>query len=102
MYIDGLKIEESETAFEVLRINYEMCSRAFYSLAKGHNSPESLIDMGIELHNKAGTCTKCRYGKVCEAYQMQFKCYPFDVKMRYKASPEANSEAKIQFSDFDI
>ena len=27
MYIDGLKIEGSETAFEVLRINYEMCSR---------------------------------------------------------------------------
>lgn len=53
MYIDGLKIEGSETAFEVLRINYEMCSRAFYDLAKVLNSPECLIDMGIEFHNKA-------------------------------------------------
>lgn len=53
MYIDGLKIEGSETAFEVLRINYEMCSRAFHELAKAHNSPECLIDMEIEFHNKA-------------------------------------------------
>lgn len=55
MYIDGLKIEGSETAFEILRINYEMCSRAFYELAKVHDSPECLIDMGIEFHNKAQT-----------------------------------------------
>lgn len=53
MYIDGLKIEGSETDFEVLRINYEICSRAFYELAKVHDFPECLIDMGIEFHNKA-------------------------------------------------
>lgn len=53
MYIDGLKIEGSETDFEVLRINYEMWSRAFHELAKVHNSPECLIDMEIEFHNKA-------------------------------------------------
>lgn len=53
MYIDGLKIEGSETDFEILRINYEMCSRAFHELAKVHNSPECLIDMEIEFHNKA-------------------------------------------------
>ena len=53
MYIDGLKIEGSEIAFEVLRINYEMCSRAFHELAKVYNSPECLIDMEIEFHNKA-------------------------------------------------
>lgn len=53
MHIDGLKIEGSETAFEVLRINYEMCSIAFHELAKYHNSPECLIDMEIEFHNKS-------------------------------------------------
>ncbi len=34
MYIDGLKIEGSETDFEVLRINYEMAAWAFrYNLS---------------------------------------------------------------------
>lgn len=42
MYIDGLKIEGSETAFEVLRINYEMCSRAFHELAKAQAIAEHL------------------------------------------------------------
>lgn len=53
MYIDGLKIEGSETDFKKLRINYEICSRAFYELAKVHNIPECLIDMEIEFYNKA-------------------------------------------------
>lgn len=53
MYIDGLKIEGSERDFDALRINYEMCSRAFYELAKVHNSPEGLLDLEIEYHNKA-------------------------------------------------
>lgn len=53
MYIDGLKIEGSETDFEILRIKYEMCSRAFHELAKSHISSECFIDMEIEFHNKA-------------------------------------------------
>ena len=53
MYIDGLKIEGSDTDFELLRINYEMCSRAFHELAKQHNSSGCLFDMEIEFHNKA-------------------------------------------------
>ena len=53
MYIDGLKIEGSETDFEVLRINYEMCSSAFHALAKLLNNSECCVDMGIEFHNKA-------------------------------------------------
>lgn len=53
MYIDGLKIEGSETDFEVLRIKYEICSRAFHELAKLYNSSECIIDMEIEFHNKA-------------------------------------------------
>ena len=52
MYIDGLKIEGSETDFEVLRINYEMCSSAFHELAKLYNA-EIFTKMEIELHNKA-------------------------------------------------
>lgn len=53
MYIDGLKIEGSETDFDILRINYEMCSAAFYELAKSYDNPDCLVDMGIEFHNKA-------------------------------------------------
>lgn len=53
MYIDGLKIVGSETDFEVLRINYEMCSRAFHELAKLYNSAEIFTSMEIEFHNKA-------------------------------------------------
>lgn len=53
MYIDGLKIEGSETDFEILRINYEMCSIAFHELAKMYNNPEYLIETEIEFHNKA-------------------------------------------------
>jgi ribosome-associated toxin RatA of RatAB toxin-antitoxin module len=52
MYIDGLKIEGSETDFEVLRINYEMCSRAFHELTKLYNA-EIFNNMEIEFHNKA-------------------------------------------------
>lgn len=53
MYIDGLKIEGSKTDFEKLRINYEICSRAFYDLAKVYNIPEFFIDLEIEFYNKA-------------------------------------------------
>ena len=53
MYIDGLKIEGSETDFYTLRINYEMCSRAFYELAKSYGNSECLIDTAIKFHNKA-------------------------------------------------
>lgn len=63
MYIDGLKIEGSEIYFEVLRINYEICSRAFYELAKLHKNSEFLIDLSIEFHNKAQAIA-CHFGGV--------------------------------------
>lgn len=63
MYIDGLKIEGSETAFEVLRINYEMCSRAFHELARIYNGNSSLVDMEIEYHIKAQAIAE-RFGAV--------------------------------------
>lgn len=53
MYIDRLKIEGSETDFEVLRINYEMCSRAFHVLAEIFENNSTLVDMEIEFHIKA-------------------------------------------------
>lgn len=56
----------------------------------------------VELCEKADTCEKCQYGKACEAYQMQFKCYPFDIPMKYKFPPEANSDVQIQFPHFII
>lgn len=56
----------------------------------------------VKACEKAGTCSDCQYDKVCEAYQMQFKCYPFDVKKNYKATPEANSDIQIQFPNFII
>lgn len=56
----------------------------------------------VEKCEKVCTCIGCQYGKVCEAYQIQFKCYPFDVKLKYKAPPEANSDVQIQFQDFII
>ena len=56
----------------------------------------------VKACEKAGTCSDCQYDKVCVAYQIQFGCYPFDVKMNYKAPPEANSDIQIQFPNFII
>lgn len=60
--IDSLKIEGSETSFEILRINCEMCARAFNTLAKLHNNSPSFIDMEIEYHNKAQAIAECLGG----------------------------------------
>lgn len=62
MYIDGLKIEGSETSFEILRINCEMCSRAFNTLAKLRNNSPCFIDMEIEYRNKAQAIAECLGG----------------------------------------
>lgn len=56
----------------------------------------------VRICNNVGSCKECLHDKVCEAYQAQFKCYPFDVRMNYKAQPEANSDIQIQFPDFII
>lgn len=51
---------------------------------------------------KVATCQKCPYGEVCEAYQIQFKCYPFEARKRRKYAPEIESYVQIQFSDLVI
>ena len=56
----------------------------------------------VEICDKAETCKECLHDKACLAYQMQFKCWPFDVKTDYKTPPEANSDTQIQFPDFII
>lgn len=53
MIIGDLTIEGSETSFELLRLNYEMASRAFYYLAKSHNNSGRFIDLAIEFYAKA-------------------------------------------------
>ena len=56
----------------------------------------------VKICQQQSTCKECLFDKVCEAYQIQFKCYPFDVKMNYKAPPEASSDTQIQFPDLII
>ena len=53
MVIDGLTIEGTETAFDVLRSKYETYSMAFHELAKMNNNAKCFVDVEIELHNKA-------------------------------------------------
>lgn len=56
----------------------------------------------VEACEKVYTCQKCRYGEVCEAYQIQFRCYPFEARKRRKYTPDANSEIQIQILDLVI
>ena len=56
----------------------------------------------VKLCNKQSSCKKCLYQTVCYMYQMQFKCFPFDVKMDYKAPPEANSDIEIEFIEYFV
>lgn len=56
----------------------------------------------VEKCEKAGTCVRCQYGVICEAYQVQFKCYPFEARKRCKYIPEVDSDVQIHFSDFII
>ena len=51
----------------------------------------------VKVCEKADICIYCPYEKVCIAYFLQFKCFPFDVKRGYKVHPEANSDTEIQF-----
>ena len=53
MYLDELEITGTETSFEILRINYEMCARAFNELAKIHNNAVCFIDLETEFNQKA-------------------------------------------------
>lgn len=56
----------------------------------------------VKACEKICTCQKCPYGEVCEAYQIQFKCYPFEARKRRKYAPDIDSDVQIQFSDFII
>lgn len=56
----------------------------------------------VKACEKVGACQKCRYGELCEAYQIQFKCYPFEARKWRKYAPEVDSDVQIQFSDFII
>ena len=56
----------------------------------------------VKLCDKQPSCKKCLYRAVCYAYQIQFKCFPFDVKMDYKAPPEANSNMEIKFIEYYV
>ena len=53
MYLDELEITGTEASFEILRINYEMCARAFNELAKIHNNAICFIDLETEFSQKA-------------------------------------------------
>lgn len=56
----------------------------------------------VENCEKLDTCEECKYKDACLAYQIQFECFPFDIPMKYKFPPEANSDVQIQFPDFII
>lgn len=56
----------------------------------------------VEKCEKAFTCVKCQHVKVCEAYQRQFKCYPFEARKWRKYAPEVDNDTKIEFPDFII
>lgn len=56
----------------------------------------------VKTCEKISTCQKCRYGELCEAYQIQFKCYPFEARKRRKYTPEIDSDIQIKFSDLVI
>lgn len=51
----------------------------------------------VEKCNLFEPCKKCHYRDLCDSFYHQFGCYPFDVKMNYKAPPEANLDTEIQF-----
>lgn len=53
MWLDGLEITGTDASFEILRINYEMCARAFNELAKFHNNAICFIDLEVEFNQKA-------------------------------------------------
>jgi hypothetical protein len=38
----------------------------------------------VKACEKISTRQKCRYGELCDAYQIQFKCYPFEARKRRK------------------
>lgn len=56
----------------------------------------------VEICEKSYNCIGCTYNSVCEAYQVQFKCYPFEARKWRKYAPEADSDVQIQFPDFIV
>lgn len=56
----------------------------------------------VEKCEKTYNCVTCKYGEVCEAYQRQFKFYPFEARKFSKYIPEAYNDTQIQFTDFII
>ena len=51
----------------------------------------------VEICSETYTCSACKYVKECQLYQIQFKCFPFDVISGYKTPQEANSDVEIEF-----
>ena len=56
----------------------------------------------VKICGKSYNCVICAHGKVCEAYQRQFKCYPFEARKFSKYTPEVDNDTQIQFPDFII
>ena len=56
----------------------------------------------VKVCEKVSACYKSRYDELCEAYQVQFKCLPFEARKWRKYKPEADSDVQIQSSDFII
>ena len=52
----------------------------------------------VEKCEKVGTCERCQDGEICDAYKVQFKCYPFEARKQLKYTPEVYSDIQIQFS----
>lgn len=56
----------------------------------------------VKICEKHYNCVTCQHDKVCEAYQRQFKCYPFEARKFRKYAQEVDNDTKIQFPDFII
>ena len=56
----------------------------------------------VEICEKRYSCIDCAHNSVCEAYQRQFKWYPFEARKWRKYAPEVDNDTKIQFPDFII
>lgn len=56
----------------------------------------------VKICEKCDNCLICSRDKECEAYQRQFKCYPFEARKFSKYIPEVYNDTQIQFTDFNI
>lgn len=56
----------------------------------------------VKICENCDSCYICKHDMVCEAYQRQFRCYPFEARKFRKCTPEVGNDTKIQFPDFII